>query len=115
MGCVERAQIGRMFAYEATEVIGAEDVVMAADVDAFVMSAKVTLPLRRRERQIWLYRYELSYHNGYTFMMQGPNSNGKNDVVASQTSFVSWKILEADSIYFRSCSNAADAEIKFQC
>ena len=77
MGCVERAQIGRMFAYEDTEVVGAEDVVMAADVDAFVMSAKVTLPLRRRERQIWLYRYELSYYNGYTFMMQGPNSNGK--------------------------------------
>ena len=77
MGCVERAQIGRMFAYEAAEVIGAEDVVMAADVDAFVMSPKITLPLRRRERQIWLYRYELSFYNGYTFMMQGPNSNGK--------------------------------------
>ena len=52
MGCVERAQIGRMFAHEAgAGVFGAEDVVMAADVDAFVMSAKVTLPLRRRERQ----------------------------------------------------------------
>ena len=51
MGCVERAQIGRMFAYEAPEV-GEDDIVMAADVDAFVMSEKVTLPLRR-DRQIW--------------------------------------------------------------
>ena len=51
VGCVERAQIGRMFAYEAPEV-GEDDVVMAADVDAFVMSEKVTLPLRR-DRQIW--------------------------------------------------------------
>ena len=30
---------------------------------------KVTLPLKR-DRKIWLYRYELSYAMGYTFMMQ---------------------------------------------
>ena len=69
MECVVRAQIGRMFAYEAAEV-GEDDVVMAADVDAFVTSDKVTLPLRR-DRKVWLYRYELSYMTGYTFMMQG--------------------------------------------
>ena len=40
MDCVERAQIGRMFAYEAPEVADG-DVVMAADVDAFIMSKKV--------------------------------------------------------------------------
>ena len=51
MECVVRAQISRMFAYEAPEV-GQDDVVMAADVDAFVMSEKVTLPLRR-DRKIW--------------------------------------------------------------
>ncbi len=70
MECVVKTQIIRMFAYELAEVAD-DDIVMAADVDAFIMTPKITAPLRLRSRKlIWIYRYELSHQMGYTFMMQ---------------------------------------------
>jgi hypothetical protein len=51
--------------------VSPRDIVLAADVDAFIMTPKIVSPLvRRASKTVWLYRYELSLRMGYTFMMQ---------------------------------------------
>ena len=50
--------------------VAAEDIVVTADVDAFIMTPAMAAPLRRlQDKKIWIYRYELSKNTGYTFMM----------------------------------------------
>ena len=41
---------------------------ITADVDAFIMTPDILKPLRK-DVSVWIWRYELSYVNGYTFMM----------------------------------------------
>lgn len=68
MSCVLKAQLIRVVAFELPE-ISPEDIVVTADVDAFITSPAIVKPLRLPQKKIWLYRYELTYFNGYTFMM----------------------------------------------
>ena len=42
---------------------------MISDADAFVMTSKITKPLKLK-KDIWIYRYEITKSNDYTFMLQ---------------------------------------------
>ena len=69
MKCVLKAQLIRILAFGLPEV-RPNDIVVTADVDAFVMTPEIAHPLTvLRKKKIWLYRYELSQNMGYTFMM----------------------------------------------
>ena len=47
-----------------------EDIVITADVDAFIMTPDILLPLTNASSvSVWVWRYELSYASSYTFMM----------------------------------------------
>ncbi len=67
--CVLKSQLIRLLAFEMP-FVGDNDVVVTADVDAFVMTADIVKPIvKLRHRFMWIYRYELTVANGYTFMM----------------------------------------------
>jgi len=65
--CVLTAQLVRILAFEF-EFVSDEDIVVTADVDAFIMTPEILRPLKKKV-SVWIWRYELSYHMGYTFMM----------------------------------------------
>ncbi len=47
-----------------------DDILVTADVDAFVMTPDIALPLLKlKQKLVWIYRYELTLNSGYTFMM----------------------------------------------
>ena len=69
MDCVLKAQLIRLLAFKLPAV-SPGDAVVTADVDAFVMSPDIAKPITvRKERKMWIYRYELTLGTGYTFMM----------------------------------------------
>lgn len=55
--------------------VSPSDLVVTADVDAFIMTPDIAKPLIHlkskdgKGKQIWIYRYELTLGTGYTFMM----------------------------------------------
>ena len=65
--CVLTAQLVRLLAFQC-EFVSEEDIVVTADVDAFIMTPEILRPLKKKV-SVWIWRYELSYHMGYTFMM----------------------------------------------
>ena len=65
--CVLTAQLVRLLAFQC-EFVREEDIVVTADVDAFIMTPEILRPLKKKV-SVWIWRYELSYHMGYTFMM----------------------------------------------
>lgn len=69
MDCVLKAQLIRILVFDLPEV-SPEDVVLTADVDAFIMTPKMVLPIKAlRRKQIWIYRYALTFDMGNTFML----------------------------------------------
>ena len=64
LSCVLTAQLIRLLAFQQTDIIGPADVVITADVDAFITGAEILRPLQR-SASVWLWRYELSYVNGW--------------------------------------------------
>ena len=68
MKCVLKSQLIRLLAY-SLPMIKDNDVLVTADVDAFVMTEDIYKPLLLPDKQIWLYRYALTYDTGSTFMM----------------------------------------------
>jgi len=68
MKCVLKSQMIRLLAY-ALPFIRDEDIIVTADVDAFVMTKDIYKPLLLPGRQIWIYRYAFTMGTGATFMM----------------------------------------------
>jgi len=66
--CVLTSQLVRLMAFQKTELVGPEDIIITADVDAFIMDPEILKPLKKKV-SVWIWRYELSYSTGYTFMM----------------------------------------------
>ena len=58
----------RLLAF-ALPFIRDDDILVTADVDAFVMTPDTYKPLLLPGRQIWLYRYAFTLGTGSTFMM----------------------------------------------
>ena len=65
--CVLTSQLVRLVAFQK-EFVDEEDVIITADVDAFIMTPEILRPLKKKV-SVWIWRYELTYHMGYTFMM----------------------------------------------
>ena len=68
MKCVLKTQLIRLLAYQLP-FIEDEDIIVTADVDAFVMTSDIYKPLLLPGRKIWLYRYGFTLGSGATFMM----------------------------------------------
>eukprot|EP00095_Tigriopus_kingsejongensis_P006885 maker-scaffold125_size330479-snap-gene-0.11 protein:Tk06885 transcript:maker-scaffold125_size330479-snap-gene-0.11-mRNA-1 annotation:"hypothetical protein" len=69
MDCVLKAQLIRILVFDLPEV-SPEDVVVLADVDGFIMTPTILLPIKvLPKKQFWIYRYELTFTMGYTFML----------------------------------------------
>ena len=68
LSCVLTSQLIRIMAQHYHPIISDDDIVITADVDAFIMTPKILEPLKRNVK-VWIWRYELSYVNSYTFMM----------------------------------------------
>merc|ERR1712223_276933 len=66
--CVLKSQLIRLLAY-SFPFIRDDDIIVTADVDAFVMTSDIYKPLLLPGRQIWLYRYAFTLGTGATFMM----------------------------------------------
>jgi len=67
LSCVLTSQLVRLLAFQK-DFIEDEDVIITADVDAFIMTTEILRPLKKKV-SVWIWRYELSYQMGYTFMM----------------------------------------------
>ena len=67
LGCVLTSQLIRLLAFN-NHLVGPEDIIITADVDAFIMTGDILKPLKKPV-DVWVWRYELSYNTGYTFMM----------------------------------------------
>ena len=65
--CVLTSQLVRLLAF-SLDFVQPQDVIITADVDAFIMTPEILRPLRKKV-SVWIWRYELSYQMGYTFMM----------------------------------------------
>ena len=68
LSCVLTSQLIRIIAHHYHPIISDDDIVITADVDAFIMTPDILKPLSK-DVSVWIWRYELSYVNGYTFMM----------------------------------------------
>lgn len=68
MKCVLKSQLIRLLAYRLPFVKD-DDIIVTADVDAFVMTPDIYKPLLLPGRKIWLYRYGFTLGSGSTFMM----------------------------------------------
>ena len=68
MKCVLKSQLIRLLAY-LLPFVRDNDIIVTADVDAFVMTPDIYKPLLLSGRQIWLYRYAFTIGSGATFMM----------------------------------------------
>ena len=66
--CVLKSQLIRLLAF-GLPFIRDDDIIVTADVDAFVMTNETYKPLLLPGRQIWLYRYDFTVKTGATFMM----------------------------------------------
>ena len=70
LSCVLTSQLIRILPQEHHPHIHQQDIVITADVDAFIMTSDILLPLTNASSvSVWVWRYELSYASGYTFMM----------------------------------------------
>ena len=70
LSCVLTSQLIRILPQEHHPHIHQQDIVITADVDAFIMTSDILLPLTNASSvSVWVWRYELSYTSGYTFMM----------------------------------------------
>ena len=76
LSCVLASQLIRILAQQFHQDIQDDDVVITSDVDAFIMSPSILKPLEM-DVSVWIWRYELSYINGYTFMMPFIGSRSK--------------------------------------
>lgn len=68
MKCVLKSQLIRLLAYKLP-FVREDDIIVTADVDAFIMTKEIYHPLLLPGRQIWLYRYGFTLASGSTFMM----------------------------------------------
>ena len=68
LSCVTTSQLVRVLAQVHHPAIRDEDIVITADVDAFIMTPVILKPLKKNVK-VWIWRYELSYANSFTFMM----------------------------------------------
>ena len=67
--CVLKSQIIRILAY-LFPFVKSNDIIVTADVDAFVMTPEIYQPLiKMPKKKIWLYRYSNTVSSGSTFMM----------------------------------------------
>lgn len=66
--CVLKSQLIRVLAFLLPE-IKPWDIIITADVDAFIMTPDIVLPLKLPGKKIWLYRYAFTLGTGSTFMM----------------------------------------------
>ena len=66
--CVLKSQMIRLLAY-ALPFINNEDIIVTADVDAFVMTSDIYKPLLLPDKKIWIYRYSNTLMKNSTFQM----------------------------------------------
>merc|ERR1712223_1507771 len=67
--CALKSQIIRILAY-LFPFVKSNDIIVTADVDAFVMTPEIYQPLiKMPKKKIWLYRYSNTVSSGSTFMM----------------------------------------------
>ncbi|XP_023341269.1 uncharacterized protein LOC111711213 isoform X2 [Eurytemora carolleeae] len=65
--CVLSSQLTRMLAYKL-DVVSPNDVIITADVDAFVGTPHILDPLNQT-KAVWIWQYELTEQGGETFAM----------------------------------------------
>ena len=46
-----------------------DDIIITADVDAFIMSSDILIPLLHHKVDVWVWQYELSQAEDWTFAM----------------------------------------------
>ena len=82
LSCVTTSQLVRILAQVHHPIIRDEDIVITADVDAFIMTPSILKPLKKKVK-VWIWRYELSYANSFTFMMPfiGARSNTWREMI----------------------------------
>ena len=89
MDCVLKAQLIRLLAYNYP-FVRKDDILITSDVDAFIMTKNIIKPiLTYPDRLMWIYRYELTVVNGYTFMMPFIGARAKvwNDILEYPNDF----------------------------
>jgi len=84
LGCVLTSQLIRLLAFNNPRVDD-EDIIVTADVDAFIMTGEILKPLKK-PFIVWVWRYELSYNTGYTFMMPFIGARAKTWAALMQNS-----------------------------
>ena len=63
-------QVTRLIASPLHPVIGDQDVVITADVDAFIMTPYILQPLDEfGDKKVWVWQYETTVTNQETFAM----------------------------------------------
>ena len=63
-------QVTRLIASHLHPVIGDQDVVITADVDAFIMTPDILRPLDEFvDKKVWVWQYETTVTNQETFAM----------------------------------------------
>ena len=63
-------QVTRLIAPYLHPVIGDQDVVITADVDAFIMTPDILRPLDEfGDKKVWVWQYETTATNQWTFAM----------------------------------------------
>ena len=67
--CVLTSQIVRLVNVHLHDDIEPDDVVITADVDAFIMNPALLKPLDHHNVSAWVWRYGLSLSSGFTFAM----------------------------------------------
>ena len=67
--CVLSSQLVRLVAHHYHPDIQDDDIIITADVDAFIMSPDILLPLLHHKVDVWVWQYELSQAEDWTFAM----------------------------------------------
>ena len=67
--CVLSSQLVRLAAHHYHPYIQDDDIIITADVDAFIMSSDILLPLLHHKVDVWVWQYELSQAEDWTFAM----------------------------------------------
>lgn len=66
--CVLKSQVIRILAYNLP-YIQDQDVIVTADVDAFIMNTDIYKPLQLPQRKIWIFQYTNALYSHWTFAM----------------------------------------------
>ena len=67
--CVLSSQLVRLVTHHYHPIIEDDDIIITADVDAFIMTPDILLPLIQHQVEVWVWQYDLSQAEEWTFAM----------------------------------------------